>query len=69
MQIVDLKQDAEILWDTGHTMGRLCEGGVRQSKETKTWMRLMCSLYRNEYRNFNLAGATIGCKVGRSEED
>jgi hypothetical protein len=29
----------------------------------------MCSLYRNEYRNFKLAGATMGSGLGRSEED
>jgi hypothetical protein len=29
----------------------------------------MFSLYRNEYRNFKLAGATKGSGLGRSEED
>jgi hypothetical protein len=28
-------------------------------------MRLMCSLYRNEYRNFKLARATMGSRLGR----
>jgi hypothetical protein len=32
-------------------------------------MRLVFSLYRHEYRNFKLAGATMGSKRGRSEED
>jgi hypothetical protein len=32
-------------------------------------MRLMCSLYRNEYRNFKLVGATMGSRLWRSEED
>jgi hypothetical protein len=27
----------------------------------------MCSLYRNEYRNLKLAGATMGRGLGRSE--
>jgi hypothetical protein len=29
----------------------------------------MCSLYRNEYRNFKLPGATIGRGLRRSEEN
>jgi hypothetical protein len=29
----------------------------------------MYSLYRNEYRNFKLAGATMGSRLERSEED
>jgi hypothetical protein len=29
----------------------------------------MCSLHRNEYRNFKLAGVTMGKGLGRSEED
>jgi hypothetical protein len=32
-------------------------------------MWLICSLYRNEYRNFKLAGATMRKALGRSEED
>jgi hypothetical protein len=32
-------------------------------------MRLRCSLERNEYRNFKLAEAIMGSKLGRSEED
>jgi hypothetical protein len=32
-------------------------------------MRLMCSLYRNEYKNFKLSRATIGRRLGRNEED
>jgi hypothetical protein len=32
-------------------------------------MKLMCSLYRNEYRNFKLARATMGSGLGRSEKD
>jgi hypothetical protein len=39
----------------GHTKGRLWKGGIGKGKETKTWMRLMWSLYRSEYRNFKLA--------------
>jgi hypothetical protein len=32
-------------------------------------MRLMASLYRKEHRNLELAGATMGSGLGRSEED
>jgi hypothetical protein len=59
-----------MLWDRGHTKGRLCKGGIGQGRKLKTWMWLMCSLCRNEYRNFKLAGwATTGSRLGRSEED
>jgi hypothetical protein len=51
-----------ILWNTGHTKGRL-------KRKPKTWMRLMCSLYRNEYRNLKLTGATKASGIGRNEED
>jgi hypothetical protein len=53
----------------GYTKGKLYKGGIGQGKETKFWMSLMCSLYRNEYRNFRLACATMGSGLGRSEED
>jgi hypothetical protein len=29
------KTNAAIFWDTGHTKGRLCKGGIGQGKETK----------------------------------
>jgi hypothetical protein len=29
------KTNAAILWDMGHTEGRLCKGGIGQGKETK----------------------------------
>jgi hypothetical protein len=29
----------------------------------------MCSLYRNEYKNYKLAGTTMESRLGRSEED
>jgi hypothetical protein len=29
------KTNAAILWDTGHTKGRPCTGGIEQGKETK----------------------------------
>jgi hypothetical protein len=29
------KTNAAILWDTGHTEGRLCKGGIGQEKEMK----------------------------------
>jgi hypothetical protein len=32
-------------------------------------MRLLCSLYRNDYRNFKLAGTTMESGLGRSEAD
>jgi hypothetical protein len=63
------KTNAAILWGTGHTKGRLCKGGMGQGKETKNLMRLMCSLYRNEYRNFKLAGVAMGNGLERNEED
>jgi hypothetical protein len=43
----------------GHTKGRLCNGGIRQGIKTKNLNEVMCSLYRNEYRNFKLAGSTM----------
>jgi hypothetical protein len=29
------KTNAAILWDMGHTKGRLCKGGIGQAKESK----------------------------------
>jgi hypothetical protein len=29
------KTNVAILWDMGHTKGRLCKGGIGQGKETK----------------------------------
>jgi hypothetical protein len=29
------KTNSAVLWDTGHTKGRLCKGKIRQGKETK----------------------------------
>jgi hypothetical protein len=29
------KTNAAVLWDMGHTKGRLCKGGIGQGKETK----------------------------------
>jgi hypothetical protein len=29
------KTNAAIIWDMGHTKGRLCKGGIGQGKETK----------------------------------
>jgi hypothetical protein len=55
--------------DMGHTEGRLCKGGIGQRKETKNLNELLCSVYRNEYRNFKVAGATMGNRLRRSEED
>jgi hypothetical protein len=58
-----------ILWDTGHTKGRPCTGGLGQWKETKNLNVVDVLTYRNEYRNFKLAWATMGRGLGRSEED
>jgi hypothetical protein len=63
------KTNAAILWDTGHTKERLYKRGIEQGKETKNLNEDVCSLYRNEYRNFKLARATMGSRLGRSEED
>jgi hypothetical protein len=32
---LQIKTNAAILWDTGHTKGRLCKGRIGQGKETK----------------------------------
>jgi hypothetical protein len=29
------KTNAVMLWNTGHTKGRLCKGGIGEEKETK----------------------------------
>jgi hypothetical protein len=47
----------------------MSKGGIGQGKETKNLNEVICSLYRNEYRNFKLARATMGSRLGRSEED
>jgi hypothetical protein len=52
----------------GHTNGRLCNGGIERGKETKN-LNEFDVLYRNEYTNFKLAGATMRNGLGRSEED
>jgi hypothetical protein len=31
------KTNAAIIWDTGHTKGRLCTGGTEKGKETKSF--------------------------------
>jgi hypothetical protein len=53
----------------GHTRGRLCKGVTGQGKETKNLNEVDVSLYRNEYRHSKLSGATMGSRLGRSEED
>jgi hypothetical protein len=63
------KTNAAILWDMGYTKRSLCKGRIGQEKEPKSWMRLMCSLYRKEYRNFKLAGATMGSGLRMSKEE
>jgi hypothetical protein len=44
-------------------------GGIGQGKETKNLNALMCSLYRNKYRNLKLARDTMGRGLESSEED
>jgi hypothetical protein len=34
------KTNATILWNTGHTNGRLCKGGIEQGEETKNFTEL-----------------------------
>jgi hypothetical protein len=63
------KTNAAILLDMCHTKGRLQTGGIGQGKKIKNLKVLMCSLYRNEYRNLKLAEATMGRGLGSSEED
>jgi hypothetical protein len=62
------KTNATILWYTGHSKGRSCMGRIGQGKKSKH-LKLMCCLYRNEYRILKLAGATKGKRLRRSEED
>jgi hypothetical protein len=45
-----------ILWNTGHTKGRSCTEGVGK---LRTWIWLIYSLYKNEYKNLKLAETTI----------
>jgi hypothetical protein len=61
--------NAAILWDMGHTKGRPCPGGIAKGKESKNFNVVICSLYRNEYRNLKLDSATMGRELGKSEED
>jgi hypothetical protein len=60
------KANAAILWDMGHTKGRLCKVGIGQGKETKN-LNEVDVLTVKEYRNFKLAGATMGSRLGRGE--
>jgi hypothetical protein len=63
------KTHAVILWDMGHTKGKLCTVGIGQGTETKNLKRLMCLWHRNEYRNLKPAKATMGSGLVRSKED
>jgi hypothetical protein len=60
---------AAILWDMGHTKERPPLEGQEKGRKSKTLMWLICSWYRNEYRNLKLARATMGRGLKRSEED
>jgi hypothetical protein len=50
--------------DMGQPKWRLSKG-----RKPKTWIWLMCSLYRREYSNLKLAKATMGRWLRNSEED
>jgi hypothetical protein len=63
------KINTAILWDMCHPKGKLCKGRIGQGKEIKNLNEVTCSQYRNEYRNFKLAWATMGNGLGTSEED
>jgi hypothetical protein len=70
MQIVNLKQIQQYYGTWLTLRGGCITEGQGKGRKPKTYlMRLMCSLYRNEYRNFKLAGATMGSRLWRSEED
>jgi hypothetical protein len=69
MLIIHLKQMQQYYGTQVTLKERPCTVGVGQGKESKTWMWLMCSQYRNEYRNLKLAWPTMGRGLGRSEED
>jgi hypothetical protein len=62
------KTNAVILLDMGHTKKRLHTGGIWKGRKSKTWMWLMCSLYRSGYSNIKLAEVTMGKGLGSSEE-
>jgi hypothetical protein len=68
MQIIDLQQMQQYLWDTGHTKGRPYMGGTGQGKETKNLNVVDMLTYRNEYRNLKLMWATMGRGLGKSED-
>jgi hypothetical protein len=63
-----IKTNAAVLWDTGHTKERLCTREIGQGKETKS-LNEVDVLYGSEDRNFRLARATMGSRLGSSEED
>jgi hypothetical protein len=63
------KTNAAILWDRGHTKGMLCNRGIGQGKETRSLNEVDVLLYRNEYRNFQMARATMGSRLKRNKED
>jgi hypothetical protein len=49
----------------GQAKGRLHTGRTEQGKQTENLNMLMCSLYRNEYRNLKLVGVTMGRGLGQ----
>jgi hypothetical protein len=69
MQIVDLKQMHQYYRTRVTLRGGCAREGLGKGRKPTTWMRLMCSLYRNECRNFKPARATMGNGLGRSEKD
>jgi hypothetical protein len=64
-----LNTNAAILWDMGHTKGRLHLGGIRQEKETKNLNEVAVLSVQEFIQKFKLARATMGRGLGRSEED
>jgi hypothetical protein len=56
----------------GSHLGEACKRGIEQGKKTKNLNVVDVFthyVYRNECRNFKLARATRGSRLGRSEED
>jgi hypothetical protein len=49
--------------------GETVHRGIGQGKETKNLKWLICSQYRNEYRNLKQEGAAMRSGLGKSEED
>jgi hypothetical protein len=68
MEIIDLKQIQQYYGTQVTLRGGYAREGWGKRRKPKTWMRLMCSPYRNEYRNLKLAEDTMGSGLGKSKE-